>query len=613
MDAAVAADLAATAYAVYAPFPEQANARGIARAALRTVRGDLVLLLAFGLLAGLVNLLTPMVVSVVFSGVLPTGNSPLLGAATALLGGAALTLALVTFTQNLVTVRISGRLAVELEPALVDRLLRLPADFFRRYDTGDLATRAIALQQIRQLLSGSVLSSLLALVFSVVSVGVVFLYSPPLALLSLALIVVALAVLVLLNTKVVRHDAVSLEEQGALSAMLYQAARAVPKIRVAGAEARIMARWAEGYRRQQEANYHAGRAQVWIAGITASLPAAVALLLYGAVSAGVAGDVSSGRFLGLFTALGQFTGALTALVFTLGPLLAVVPLWRRMRVVLDEPAEASGAEDPGVLTGRISVRNVAFSYDEGPPDADGAEGTQVLTDVSLDIEPGQFVAIVGPSGSGKSTLMRLLIGLDTPTSGVVLYDGKDLRALDSAAVRRQFGVVLQNAAPLPGAILTTIVGDSGATEADAWRAAEAADLARDIRRMPMRMQTIVGEGGLAFSGGQVQRMMIARALVRRPRILFFDEATSALDDTTQSVVSRRIEEMAVTRVVVAHRLSTIRNADRIHVIEDGRVAESGTFEELMAQQGSFYRLASRQLVGSTTPSENPPLQTGEPS
>lgn len=610
VDEAWAARIARTAYAIYTPFPDQARTGRIVRSTLRGARTELVLLLVFGLLAGIVNLLVPLVVSAVFSSVLPTRSGDLLFAVTALLAGGAVTLALVTYTQNLVTVRLSGKLAGTLEPALTDRLLRLPSDFFRRYDTGDLATRAIGIQQIRQMLSASVFTSLLALVFSLASVAVVFIYSPPLAIVALVLIAIVLGLLVALNVRIVRHGAEVQEEQGALAAMLYQVARSVAKVRVAGAEQRVMARWAEGFRRQQSASYRSGRAQVWVTALTAALPAAVALALYGAVSGGLAGDISAGRFLGLFTALGQFTAALTAMIFSLGPLLAVVPLWRRVRLILDEPIEVGGEEDPGVLTGRISVRNVSFAYGDG---ADGgseesgdtatpAEPTgQVLSEVSLDIEPGQYVAITGPSGSGKSTLLRLLLGLDTPTAGVIRYDGKDLRALDASLVRRQFGVVLQNATPLPGALRNTILGDSGLPDEEAWRAAADADLADDIRRMPMGMQTIIGEGGLAFSGGQLQRMMIARALARRPAIIFLDEATSALDERTQATVSSHLDRLAVTRVAVAHRLSTIRNADRIYVLDQGRIAESGTFDELMAREGPFQRLARRQMIETPTP------------
>ncbi|AEF42694.1 NHLP bacteriocin export ABC transporter permease/ATPase subunit [Hoyosella subflava] len=588
IDGDLAARFSSTAYVVYAPFPEDASAGAISRSVLKTVRGDLGWLLGFGLLAGVVALVTPLAVAAVFGSVLPTQASGLLAAVTALLAGAAVTLALVTYTQNVVSVRLEGKVAAVLEPGLTDRLLRLPSEFFRKYDTGDLAARAVGLEQIRQLVSGGVLTALLGMVFSLISVGVLFVYSPELGLVALLVISAVLVALGMLNVRSVRQQSTALTDMGNLTAMIYQVIRSISKVRVAGAEQRILARWAIRYRAQQRATYLGSTAQAWVTAITAALPPILALSFYASVTAGFAGDISDGRFLAVLTAAGQFTAALTTLAFAIGPLLAVVPLWHRVKVILDEPAERTGSEQPGALTGKVSVRAVSFAY----PGIDES----VLSGISIEVEPGEFVAITGHSGSGKSTLLRLILGLDNPTAGVVAYDGKDLRSLDASLVRRQFGVVMQNASPLPGAILTSIVGDSGATEDDAWRAAEAADLADDIRRMPMRMQTIVGEGGLTFSGGQVQRMMIARALVRHPRIVLLDEATSALDDKAQAAVSQRLEQLRTTRIVIAHRLSTIRNADRIYVLEQGRIAEFGTFTELMAHDGPFRELARRQMA-----------------
>ena len=206
------------------------------------------------------------------------------------------------------------------------------------------------------------------------------------------------------------------------------------------------------------------------------------------------------------------------------------------------------------------------------------------------------MAFVGPSGSGKSTLFRLLLGFETPESGTIFFDGKDLSRLDLRAVRRQLGVVLQNGALMPGSIFENIVGSEPLTMEDAWEASRMVGLDKDIENMPMGMHTMVAEGASTFSGGQRQRLIIARALVRRPRILLFDEATSALDNRTQEIVSRSLEQLNATRIVIAHRLSTIQNADRICVIEAGHLVQQGTFEELMAVEGPFATLAKRQIV-----------------
>ena len=220
----------------------------------------------------------------------------------------------------------------------------------------------------------------------------------------------------------------------------------------------------------------------------------------------------------------------------------------------------------------------------------------MLEDVSLTAEPGEFVAIVGPSGAGKSTVFRLLLGFERPETGTVSYDGQSLGELDARAVRRQLGVVIQNARILAGPIFQNIVGAANLTLDDAWEAARIAGIAEDIERLPMGMHTFISDAAAAFSGGQRQRLLIARAVVARPRVLLFDEATSALDNRTQAAVSSALEQLQATRIVIAHRLSTIQHADRIVVLERGRIVEQGHYDELMESDGLFASLARRQIA-----------------
>ncbi len=589
VDQSVAGRVTRGAYTIYRPLgPSVTSAGSLLRSVLPRVRQALWLLAGLGGLAGLITLVTPMVTSIIYNSVLPQGDRSLLLAVSGLLIGAAITWGVVALSQNLAVVRMQGQLEANLDPGLIDRLLQLPATFFRRYDTGDLAVRAFGLQIIRQQLSGAVVTSFLTLVFSVFNVVLLFVYSAVLGAVALGILVLVVTILVLLNKAVLHYQHRVFAYTGDISADLFQVLQGVQKMRSANAEARLMARWASLFRLQQRETYAAGRINAYIFATISTLPAVLALGLYGVAGAALIGTISAGDFIAVVTAMGQFTAALAGVALTVGPLMTIIPLWQRLLPILEEPVEEVGTTSPGSLSGRISVRDVSFSYDlDSPP---------VLQNVSLEIQPGEFVALTGASGSGKSTLLRLLLGLDQPTSGTVLFDGKDLRSVDARAVRHQLGVVMQGARPLPGEIMATILGDTGGSEADAWTAAEEAELAEDIRRMPMRMHTIVGEGGLAFSGGQLQRMMIARALARRPRVLVFDEATSALDDRIQALVSHHIEALNTTRVVVAHRLSTIRNADTIHVLDGGRLVQSGSFDELMAAEGPFRRLASRQLV-----------------
>ncbi len=269
--------------------------------------------------------------------------------------------------------------------------------------------------------------------------------------------------------------------------------------------------------------------------------------------------------------------------------LNVVPLYERLKPVLETMPEADETKKyPTKLSGDIVLQNVNFSYSSDAP--------QILFDINLSVSPGEFVALVGGSGSGKSTLLRLLLGFEKADSGTVYYDGEDLASLNVQAVRRQIGVVMQNGQLLPGFIIQNIIGSSILTVDDAWEAAKMAGFDEDIRQMPMGMYTVISEGSGTLSGGQRQRLLIASALVRKPGIIFFDEATSALDNRTQEVVSKSLEQLQSTRIVIAHRLSTIRKADRIYCLDKGRIVQSGSYEELMAQEGFFKELASRQIA-----------------
>ncbi|HEU4454372.1 MAG TPA: ATP-binding cassette domain-containing protein, partial [Longimicrobium sp.] len=282
--------------------------------------------------------------------------------------------------------------------------------------------------------------------------------------------------------------------------------------------------------------------------------------------------------MGMLAAAAALMGALT-----------VVPMYEQARPILETLPEVDTAKaDPGVLTGAIDIERVTFRYTEdGPP---------ILRDLTMRIKPGEFVAFVGPSGSGKSTLLRLLLGFEKPESGGVYYDGRELAGLDAQAVRRQIGVVLQNGRLMSGDLFTNIAGSSPATMEDAWEAARMAGFDEDIKAMPMGMHTVINEGASTLSGGQRQRLMIARAIVQRPRILFFDEATSALDNRTQAIVTESLDRLNATRIVIAHRLSTILHADRIFVIKAGRIVQTGTYAELIEQEGLFAELAKRQLA-----------------
>jgi ABC-type bacteriocin/lantibiotic exporter with double-glycine peptidase domain len=301
------------------------------------------------------------------------------------------------------------------------------------------------------------------------------------------------------------------------------------------------------------------------------------------------GTSRSADFIAFNAAFGLFLAAVVGMFSAATSVLTVVPMWDRIKPILTAPVEAvEEREDPGVLTGAITVSNLRFGYVKN--------AAPVVANISFDVAPGEFVALVGPSGCGKSTLFRLLLGFAEPDAGTILYDGRDLSKLDAHRVRQQIGTVIQTASLLPGSIFDNVAGAGNYSEADVMNALALAGLADEVRELPMGLHTVVTEGRSTFSGGQRQRLMIARALINRPKILFFDEATSALDNRTQLIVTNSIDALAVTRIVIAHRLSTIRKADRILVIENGTIAEQGRFEELMAHKKYFYQLAERQIA-----------------
>lgn len=584
--------LAPTAYELTAPLPFRAMTfRELLKFALGRGWRDLLPMLLTAAILGLLGIVTPIAAAYLIDSVIPNhegGRLIELGVVLAVLGG---TTFMMHYVSTLAFTRAESRMGRAVQSGLMDRLLRLPMAFFQHYSTGDLASRVMAVSQIQNLLSISSVQAILSGVFGSFSFGLMFFYDARLAvwagLLTLVYILLSLALSYLRLRQERPHAALT----GKLNNGLLQLILGVAKIRLAAAEDRAFARWADLF--AQTARYQLAAQRISAGQLALNQILSLAGLLLLILLIGKPGEavnlIAIGAFAALLVAFQNFAASLTQTLQVVTQLIAIQPLVERIDPLLSAAPEIGEEKvDPGVLSGAIEVAQVRFRY--------APDGPLTLNDVSLTVAPGEFIALVGSSGSGKSTLLRLLLGFEEPEAGGILYDGQTLASIDATAVRRQMGVVMQNAQTMPGSLYDNIVGAASGTLDDAWAAATQVGLADDIRQMPMGMQTMILEGGGALSGGQMQRLMIARAVVNRPKILLLDEATSALDNRTQAVVTDSLDRLRVTRVVVAHRLSTVINADRIYVMEAGRIVETGNYAQLMAANGPFSRLAERQMT-----------------
>lgn len=571
------------------------SVKKIAAFALQGIKNDFKYLIVAAFAGSLIGLLVPVLSGVMFDDVIPAADESLHFEVFAIMLVIGFVTAGLQLVQGLLQLRVETKSSINMQAGVIDHLLRLPVTFYKKFSAGDLTSRALSINSIRQILSNTVLTATLSGAFSFVNLMLLFYYESSLAWIGVGLAIFAVAFITVIGFIKLKYDRQISDTEGELQGFLFEFLSGITKIRITGGEKRVFTLWADRFSKLKQLGFSSGSHQNIVEVFQSSFPLFTsifffAFIYYTVSNTNTAGTmISVGAFMAFISAFNQFLNDCLKMSMAFISSLNVITLYERVQPILKEmPESVDGAKDPGELTGEIEINSLGFRYQEEQP--------LVLNDISFKIKPGEMVAFVGASGSGKSTIMRLLLGFEEPEVGSIYYDGDAFDSMNKELVRRQIGVVLQNGALMSGSIYQNIVGNSELTLEDAWEAARMAGMEEDIKQMPMEMHTVISEGAGTFSGGQRQRLMIARAIVHKPKLLFMDEATSALDNRTQNIVSDSLDKLQATRIVIAHRLSTIKNADRIYVLDKGSIVESGSYEELMEKNGAFTSLAKRQIA-----------------
>ena len=572
---------------------EKISIKTVCRFVLMDIKRDIARFVIIGLLCTLIGLITPLITRNFIDNVIPEAAKSL-----------AIQICLLVFFCNIssmigglakyfANMRMETKADSDLEAAVMDRLLKLPVDFFKGFSSGDLAARTMTISEIRKAIFNIVLSVFMNFIFSFVYLIQCFRFSGYFARWGILFCLFPIIISALFCFITYKWEKLLIDCQGKIQGMLLQFLNGIEKITNTHSEKRFFAQWSGEYIRQTKISYSLGLVGIVGSLINTVYPTIVSILFYYLYGRGVKmqaiSGLTTGTFMAFLSAYSSFQGAFLGVAGALLQIRNVIPLSKRIQPILDAKPEFESSRPPiDRLKGNIEISHLNFRYSSDTP--------LVLKDVNMSIKNGEFVAVVGSSGAGKSTLMRMLLGFEKPESGAIFFDSQDISSIDIGSLRRQLGVVLQNDTVLQGTVLQNIVGSSGLKEEDAWEAARKVSFDKDIAEMPMGMFTMIPAGGATLSGGQLQRLIIARAIIRNPSVLIFDEATSALDNLTQLSVRKSLDELKVTRIIIAHRLSTIINADKIYVMKDGQVVEQGKYEELMKMDGYFALLAKRQSL-----------------
>ena len=549
--------------------------------------GDLLLIALATLAATLVGMIEPRVYSLVTGKVMQNRNMNLMIGLGVFLLTSAFASQMIGLVRTLLMQRINTKTSMAVQASVMMRILSLPVSFFRKYSSGELSSRASSIDSLCEMMLNNILSIGLSSLMSLLYVAQIFSFAPALVWPSILVILATVVMSLAASFAQIRISRSRMKVKAKESGMGYAILNGIQKIRLSGAEKRIFARWGQLYARGARLDYNPPMFVKINGVITTAISLIGTIVLY---YLAIQTNVGVSQYYAFTAAYGRVMGAFSALAGIAISVASIRPVLEMAEPILKaEPEVAEGKQPIEHVTGPIEVSHVTFRYEDNAP--------YVLNDLSLNIKAGEYVAIVGRTGCGKSTLVRLLLGFEKPEKGTVLYDQHDINNIDPRSLRKHIGVVIQNGQLFQGDIFSNITISAPQLTLDqAWEAAEIAGIADDIRAMPMGMQTLISEGQGGVSGGQKQRLMIARAVAPKPRMLILDEATSALDNKTQKQVADSLDRLKCTRIVIAHRLSTIRNCDRILVMDAGKIIEEGTYQELIDRNGAFADLVARQRL-----------------
>ncbi len=577
------------AYCFYKPLPRKSlKIRDLLRFVMECIdSGDIIKYIVLISIVTAISMMFPSFNNFIAGYVLKSRSIQLLFGTSMFLFTTVIASQLIEACTELVEERFSAKVSINVESAVMGRILNLPSSFFKKYSSGELSSRIGAVNSLCELLVTHIFTVPMVVAFSMVYFVQIRNYTPSLVIPSVIIMILSFCVSVAtiiiqsgITSSIMQYDA---HEDG----ISYSLINGIQKIKLSGAEKRAFAKWANDYTESAMLSYNPPLFIKINATIHLAINIIGSIVLY---YIAVISEIEPSEYIAFTSAFGFIEGAFSELTDVVNSAAQIRPILNLAEPILKATPENTGNKQlVSRLNGAIELNNVSFRYKENGP--------LVLKGLNLKIKQGEYLAIVGKTGCGKSTIIRLLLGFETPEKGAIYYDSKDINRLDLRSLRRKIGSVTQYGTLFQGDIYSNIViSDPTLSVDDAWEAAEIAGIAEDIKQMPMGMFTYISEGQGGISGGQKQRLMIARAVAPKPRVLFLDEATSALDNITQKRVSEALDNLKCTRIVIAHRLSTIKNCDRIVVLDGGKIVEDGTYDELVAKNGYFKELVARQQI-----------------